>query len=150
MKETNSGTFSTFLRENFSEETLDEVELAKRLASVAVQAAEIVTDSPYTQRQLASRMGLKSTSTLQRIVSKADAPNVTLETLWRLARACGFELRVEFVQQGAEDVKLEPLRLPSTAPAQWQSIPSKPEWLADDQEEEEDSSVISPLLNAAA
>jgi len=150
MKDMNIGTFSAFLRDNFSAETLDEVELAKKLAAVAVQAAEIAQACRLSRRELASKMGLRSTSTLQRIVSKADAPNVTLETLWRLARACGFELKVEFVPRVAEVVEFKPRQVPPPATDDWRSIPPKPDWRREGQEEEEeDAPVLLPQMNAA-
>jgi transcriptional regulator with XRE-family HTH domain len=67
-----------------------------RLAELSIQSRRIAGESGLSRRVIAERMGLTSPSTVQRILGPASFYNVTVETLWRFAIACGYELGLEF------------------------------------------------------
>lgn len=88
-------TFVEFFSGLVPRSTWDEVELELQLSRVAADAVAAATRSGLSRRELAKRMGVASPSTVQRIVS-AEAYNVTVETLFRFARASGHRLRISF------------------------------------------------------
>jgi len=67
-----------------------------RLAELSIQSRKMAAESGFSRREIAERMGLTSTSTVQRILGPDSFYNVTIETLWRFAIACGSELALEF------------------------------------------------------
>lgn len=67
-----------------------------RLAELSIQSRKMAAESGFSRREIADRMGLTSTSTVQRILGPDSFYNVTIETLWRFAIACGSELALEF------------------------------------------------------
>lgn len=74
------------------------VTMEMRLAALSVDAKRIADESGLTRREIAALMGNASPSTLQRMLNGA-AYNATLESVSRLAWACGHELCVKFVSR---------------------------------------------------
>jgi hypothetical protein len=85
-----------FFKDIFSKEFLQESDVEYALAKVAGGAYNVKQESGLSFRKIATKMGLKSPSVIQRMVRQAQPHNVTLETLVRFAYACGFELNIEF------------------------------------------------------
>ena len=83
--------FDEFLAE---EGILEEVSTRAQKRLLALQVEDIMADANLTKTEVASRMGT-SRSQLDRLLDPENT-SVTLESLDRLARAVGKQLRVEF------------------------------------------------------
>jgi antitoxin HicB len=84
--------FDDFL---MTEGILEEVSSRARKRLLALQVADILRETNITKTELAERMNT-SRSQLDRLLDP-DNTVVTLESLDRLARAVGRQLRIEFV-----------------------------------------------------
>lgn len=91
MNKHTGSTLDDFLME---ESILEEVSTRAPKRLLALQIADIMTDSQLTKSELAERMQT-SRSQLDRLLDP-DNTAVTLESLDRLARAVGKQLRIEF------------------------------------------------------
>lgn len=89
-----------FLTKLFGDKLREEARMELDLATIAARAHAMVESSRLSRRDLASRMGHSSPSTVQRLIGEGSAHNATLETLWKLSRACGFGLSLEFKPLG--------------------------------------------------
>ena len=66
------------------------------LVRTAIEARDAAEESALTYREIATRMGCESPSTVARICSGVD--NITVDTLGRFALACGFKLEISIVK----------------------------------------------------
>ncbi|MCB8942996.1 MAG: XRE family transcriptional regulator [Ardenticatenaceae bacterium] len=89
-KHTGSG-FDDFLAE---EGILEEVSMKAQKRLLALQIQDIITESALTKTEIATRMQT-SRSQLDRLLDPENT-SVTLESLDRLARAVGKQLKIEF------------------------------------------------------
>lgn len=83
--------FDDFLAE---EGILEEVSTRAQKRLIAMQIADVMAEMNLTKTELAARMNT-SRSQLDRLLDP-DNTSVTLESLNRLARAIGKQLRIEF------------------------------------------------------
>ena len=83
--------FDTFLEE---EGILEEVSTSAQKRLLALQIADIMAEENLTKSEVAARMNT-SRSQLDRLLDP-DNTSITLESLDRLARAIGRQLRIEF------------------------------------------------------
>jgi antitoxin HicB len=83
--------FDAFLEE---EGILEEVSTAAQKRLLSLQIANIMAEENLTKSEVASRMNT-SRSQLDRLLDP-DNTSITLESLDRLARAIGRQLRIEF------------------------------------------------------
>lgn len=61
------------------------------------QARGLKEASGLTIREIAKRMDLEGNpSQVQRLVDVKNPPNVTVKTLFRFAKACGFDVEIVF------------------------------------------------------
>jgi len=99
-------TLKKFFNETFSKGSDEEAEIYYSLVRIAICAAEMKKTSGLSYREIAKRMG-SSSSTVRRILDDAKPCNITVGTLIRFSRACGFKLRIHFekrkeVKNGSE------------------------------------------------
>jgi antitoxin HicB len=83
--------FDAFLEE---EGILEEVSTAAQKRLLSLQIADIMAEENLTKSEVASRMNT-SRSQLDRLLDPSNT-SITLESLDRLARAIGRQLRIEF------------------------------------------------------
>lgn len=86
----NGSNFDEFLAE---EGILEEVSTRAQKRLLALQVADILTETNLTKSQLAERMNT-SRSQLERLLDPNNTA-ITLDSLDRLARAVGRQLRIE-------------------------------------------------------
>jgi DNA-binding Xre family transcriptional regulator len=91
MNKYTGSSFDEFLAE---EGILEEVSTRAQKRLMTLQIEDILAEANLTKTEVASRMGT-SRSQLDRLLDP-DNTSVTLESLDRLARAVGKQLRVEF------------------------------------------------------
>lgn len=92
MNNQHSGSnFDDFLEE---EGILEEVSTKAQKRLLALQIADIIAESKLTKTELANKMAT-SRSQLDRLLDP-DNTSITLESLDRLARAVGKQLKIEF------------------------------------------------------
>jgi DNA-binding Xre family transcriptional regulator len=91
MNKYSGSNFDDFLAE---EGTLEEVSTRAQKRLLALQIEDIMLESNLTKTEIASRMQT-SRSQLDRLLDPENTA-VTLESLDRLARAVGRQLRIEF------------------------------------------------------
>ena len=91
MNELTGSNFDALLAE---ESILEEVSTRAQKRLLALQVEDIMADANLTKTEVASRMGT-SRSQLDRLLDPENT-SVTLESLDRLARAIGKQLRVKF------------------------------------------------------
>jgi len=92
-KEQNKFTGSDFDEFLAEEGILEEVSTRAQKRLLALQVADILTETNLTKSQLAERMNT-SRSQLERLLDP-DNTAITLDSLDRLARAVGRQLRIE-------------------------------------------------------
>lgn len=68
------------------------VDMERRLATLAVEARRLAQGSGLTRAEIARRMGMPIAA-VRRILGPKTFYDVSLETLWRFAIACGAEMR---------------------------------------------------------
>jgi DNA-binding transcriptional regulator LsrR (DeoR family) len=83
--------------DRFDPEFMQLVDVERELAVLSVHVAEMADASGLTRREIARRMGIGSPATLQRVIRKGIGWNARVETLMRLAAACGYKAEVRFV-----------------------------------------------------
>ena len=83
--------FDTFLEE---EGILEEVSTGAQKRLLSLQIADIMAEENLTKSEVAARMNT-SRSQLDRLLDPSNT-SITLESLDRLARAIGRQLRIEF------------------------------------------------------
>ena len=89
-------TLTDFFNDTFEPEFIDDAQVDYRLAQLAGRLIALVEDSGLSRREIARRMGHKSPSAVQRLVTQGRAHNATAETLIRLAAACEHRLVITF------------------------------------------------------
>ena len=91
MNKFNGSNFDDFLAE---EGILEEVTVRAQKRLLALQIAAIMADANLTKTELAARMNT-SRSQLDRLLDPKNT-TITMESLARLARAVGRQLKIEF------------------------------------------------------
>lgn len=87
----NGSNFDDFLEE---EGILEEVSTRAQKRLLALQIADIMTEANLTKKEVAAKMNT-SRSQLDRLLDPENT-SITLDSLTRLARAVGKQLRIEF------------------------------------------------------
>ena len=90
-----------YLESNANDDFLDGIRIEMMLAEICEDVSDMVEASGLTRREIAARMGSQSPATVQRIAGPGGAYNARLETLVRLASACGYRMAVGFVERDA-------------------------------------------------
>ena len=86
-------TLKKFFNETFSREFNEEAEIKYILSEIAGRAIKMKEVSGLSYCEIAGQMGLKNPSVVRKILD-AKLYDVTVDTLIRFCKACGFKIRI--------------------------------------------------------